>query len=98
MECYHVQIKKKGFDSYDGSATYSTGIDPKPKATSEETITLFGNWSQKANEPVQQVQSHGEEVLPTSAESLPEEETLAASQGVPECLLDPPALLNTFVG
>ena len=29
MECYHVQIKKKGFDSYDGSATYSTGIDPK---------------------------------------------------------------------
>ena len=29
VECYHVQIKKKGFDSYDGSATYSTGIDPK---------------------------------------------------------------------
>ena len=44
----------------------------------------FGNWSLKAAEPIQQVQSHGEEVLPTSAESLPEVKTLAASQ-------DPPA-------
>ena len=35
MECYHVQIKKKGFDSYDGYASYSTGIDPKPMDSSQ---------------------------------------------------------------
>ena len=44
----------------------------------------------KFSQPLQQVQSHGEEVLPTSAESLPEVETLAASQAVvPEGSLEP---------
>ena len=27
IECCHVQIKKKGFGSYEGPASYSTGID-----------------------------------------------------------------------